>query len=148
MKTFTFTVIGQPKGQPRPRAFAKKMGNGKFVARVYDAGTAEGWKGQVAIAAKDLNDIMLEGPISLSMHCQFKRPASHFRSGKNKHILKDNSPAQYKTSKPDLDNIIKAGKDALTVIGAWKDDAQVCQELLSKTWGASDKTEFTITALC
>ena len=46
----TVRVYGEPKGQPRPRAFAKPIGGGKFSARVYDAGTAEGWKSQIAQA--------------------------------------------------------------------------------------------------
>lgn len=46
--TITFFIHGDPKPQPRPRAFARRMG-AKFVARVYDAGTAEGWKSQIAM---------------------------------------------------------------------------------------------------
>ena len=40
MAPIEFFVEGDPKPQPRPRAFARKIGN-KFMARVYDAGTAE-----------------------------------------------------------------------------------------------------------
>lgn len=31
-------VAGEPKGQPRARAFAKVFGNGKASARMYDPG--------------------------------------------------------------------------------------------------------------
>lgn len=41
-------------------------------------------------------------------------------------------------SKPDLDNLVKAIKDALTGI-VWKDDALVCRELTSKEYAAADE---------
>lgn len=47
----TFFAQGLPKGQPRPRAFAMKIGN-KFQARVFDSGTAENWKSRIAEAAR------------------------------------------------------------------------------------------------
>ena len=46
---------GIPKGQPRPRAFSR---NGH--ARVFDPGTAEGWKSAVAVAAQDLHRERIE----------------------------------------------------------------------------------------
>jgi len=39
---------------------------------------------------------------------------------------------QWKTTKPDLDNLIKALKDAMTEIGFWGDDAQVASEINEK----------------
>jgi hypothetical protein len=51
MPVISFRVDGLPKGQPRPRAFARKMGD-RFVARVFDAGTAEAWKSEIALAAR------------------------------------------------------------------------------------------------
>ena len=42
-------VNGDPKPQPRPKAFKR----GKHAA-VYDPGTAEGWKGSIALAAREL----------------------------------------------------------------------------------------------
>ena len=43
MSTLAFTVTGEPKGQPRPRAFARKMG-AIHVARFYDSDVADEWK--------------------------------------------------------------------------------------------------------
>src|SRR4029077_12784124 len=52
-RIFRFVVIGDPKGQPRPRAFAKKIGINTYVARVYDAASAEAWKSAIALSARE-----------------------------------------------------------------------------------------------
>lgn len=42
-------------------------------------------------------------------------------------------PAQtWKVTKPDTDNLVKMLKDVLTVLGFWKDDAQVASETIQK----------------
>jgi Holliday junction resolvase RusA-like endonuclease len=41
---------------------------------------------------------------------------------------------EFKTTKPDTDNLLKAFKDAMTKTGFWKDDAQVCRELNTKIY--------------
>ena len=112
-----FFAHGIPKGQPRPRAFAR---NG--MVRVYDPGSAEGWKSAVAEAAKaHLPEKPLEGPVSVKIRFHFPRPKAHF----TKKGLRPNATVWY-TSKPDSDNAAKAILDALTVLGMWKDDSQVC----------------------
>lgn len=44
---------------------------------------------------------------------------------------------QWKTSKPDTDNVIKLLKDCMTRTGFWKDDAQVCSEITEKFLGVT-----------
>lgn len=41
---------------------------------------------------------------------------------------------QYKTTKPDTDNLQKLLKDVMTELGYWKDDALVCSEIIEKFW--------------
>lgn len=41
---------------------------------------------------------------------------------------------EYKTSKPDTDNLVKMLKDVMTDVGFWKDDAQVASEVIEKYW--------------
>lgn len=119
--TIHFTVMGAPKGQPRPRAFARKMGD-KFVARVYEAGTAEAWKGQIAVAARPhIPKEPLTGPLRFRLHLFFPRPKKHFL----KNGLRADAPI-YHTSKPDFDNCAKAVCDALTTLRFYEDDAQIC----------------------
>ena len=41
---------------------------------------------------------------------------------------------EYRTSKPDTDNLQKMLKDVMTVNHFWKDDAQVASEICEKFW--------------
>ncbi len=41
---------------------------------------------------------------------------------------------QYKTTKPDTDNLQKMLKDVMTDLGYWTDDALVCSEIVEKFW--------------
>lgn len=126
-----FNVVGVPKGQPRPRAFAF---HGR--ARIYDPGTAEGWKSEIARAAKHhLPKEPLEGPLRVSIEFRFPRPKSHFRKVKGQGVLKDDA-AVFHAGKPDADNAAKAVLDAMTTLGFWKDDSQVAILSLAKTYAA------------
>lgn len=126
-----FWVSGEPRGQPRPRAFVR---NGR--AAVYDSGTAEGWKGQIALTFRDLRGFeKWTGPIGLRLDFVFRRPKSHFRTGKHVELMRDDAPL-YHTGKPDADNAAKAVMDALTMLGGvWGDDAQVAQLVVLKRYG-------------
>ena len=136
--TITFFAPGIPKPQPRPRAFAR---NG--MARVYDPGTAEGWKSAIAVAAKEvLPDKPLAGPIGLRIVFLLPRPKSHYRANGN---LLDKCRAFCHAQKPDLDNLAKAVMDCLSTIGMWKDDAQVARLDIMKWWDSSDQCGATIT---
>lgn len=125
----TFYVQGEPKGQPRPKAFARKFGN-KWSARVYDPGTAENWKSLIAVAAAGIFKQPIQGPVSLTLNFWMPRPKAHYRSNGE---VKDTAP-RWHCSKPDSDNLEKAVMDALTHIGAWRDDSQVCQKRTHKQY--------------
>jgi Holliday junction resolvase RusA-like endonuclease len=131
--TISFSVAGDPKGQPRPRAFAMRGVGGKYSARVFDPGTAEAWKQQIAVAAMPMRPpAPFTGPVALKIAFVFRRPKSHFRSNGE---LKPDAP-RYSTAKPDADNCAKAVMDALTQLGAfWRDDAQVVELRVWKDYG-------------
>jgi Holliday junction resolvase RusA-like endonuclease len=114
-----FDVVGDPKPQPRPRAFAR---NGR--ARVFDPGTAEGWKALVAHAAGEagLRMARLPGPLAVWLELRFRRPGVHYRANGD---LRPAAPGRH-TSRPDVDNCAKAVLDCLTQIGAWDDDSAIC----------------------
>jgi crossover junction endodeoxyribonuclease RusA len=123
-------VTGTPKGQPRARAFYKPG----LGVRMYDAGTAEGWKGQVAIAARSsLPAVPMAGPLMVEIVFRFPRPKCHYRTGKHAGELRPDAP-YWHTVKPDRDNAEKAVLDCLTQIGMWRDDCQVCHGEVSKVW--------------
>lgn len=127
IQTIRFFAHGVPKGQPRPKAFSRGG-----IASVYDPGTAEGWKGQVALAARPfIPAAPLEGFIYLGLEFFFPRPKSHYRTGKRAGELREDAPF-YCDKKPDFDNAAKAVADALTVIRMWRDDAQVVESIVRK----------------
>jgi Holliday junction resolvase RusA-like endonuclease len=126
----TFLVTGEPKAQPRPKAFARKFG-AKWQARVYDPGTAEGWKSLIAEAVKPhLPAVPLDGPLKVTAIFLLPRPKAHYRSNGE---LKPNAP-EWQVSKPDKDNLEKALYDALTQCGLWRDDSQVAVSICQKKY--------------
>ena len=130
LTAISFFAPGHPKGQPRPKAFSRGG-----HARVYDPGTAEGWKSCVAASAKDhIPPHPLAIPIYLRLDFQFPRPKGHYGTGKKALVLKDSAPL-YHVSKPDADNAAKAVMDAMTQLGFWKDDAYVADLRVCKTYG-------------
>ncbi len=66
-------------------------------------------------------EIFVIGPIRLFVKWCFPITGKH----KN---------GEYKTSKPDTDNLQKLLKDVMTDVGYWKDDAQVASEIVEKFW--------------
>lgn len=120
-------VPGVPKGQPRARAFAFK---GK--ARVFDPGTAESWKSQIALVIAPMvkawpMPLPHEGPVSCDLVFYMPRPKRLM----TKKSFAGNIPF---VSKPDKDNLEKAVLDCLTTLGVWRDDSQVFEGKTSKQY--------------
>lgn len=167
------SVRGEPKGQPRPRAFAR---NG--MVRMYDPGTAEAWKGLIAAAWREQipSPVTFEGPVALKVRFLMPRPKAHYwpagkctackgkgeiqslsganlatciqcgGTGKLGPQLRTEAPVWH-TGKPDTDNLLKAVMDALTQLGVWKDDAQVCEVHSLKQYAAEPGAKITISVL-
>ena len=136
----TFFIHGDPKGQPRPRAFARKMG-AKYVARMYDSDVADSWKRAVNVAlVKAINEHKPEynkdGAFEVVATFFMRRPKSHF----NAHgFVKPNAPVRH-AQKPDADNLVKLVLDRITRLELiWRDDSQVAYLTVAKYW--SDKDE-------
>ena len=49
-------------------------------------------------------------------------------------VLRNHHNGEYKTTKPDTDNLQKLLKDVMTDVGFWKDDALVAREITEKFW--------------
>lgn len=47
-------------------------------------------------------------------------------------ITRGHRDGEYKSSKPDTDNLQKMLKDIMTALGFWTDDALVCSEIIEK----------------
>ena len=134
MSTLSFFVRGEPKGQPRPRAFARKMG-AIHVARFYDSDVADAWKRAVYLgvieAANKAGWQVTTGPVSVTLQFAMPRPKSHFGA----RGLKPSAPQEH-TQKPDIDNLFKlAGGDQITrTQRIWRDDSQVVEMHAVKAW--------------
>ena len=133
-------VNGIPKGQPRPRGFAmQNKKTGKASVRMYDPGTAEGWKSQVAEAFRDsLPETPFMGPVEVTLAFVMPRPKNQYRTGKHSDELRPDAPTLY-VKTPDADNLAKAVLDALTTLGLWGDDAQVVDLHITRRWAGIDK---------
>lgn len=68
----------------------------------------------------------ITGPIGVSMVFCTARPRSHYRTGRNAKLLRDDAPLR-PTSRPDLSHLIRAVEDALTDAGLIKDDALIVE---------------------
>ena len=136
MNTF---VYGDPKGQPRVRAFARKMG-AKYVARVYDSDVADEWKRAVDLALeREFLANQTKQDATSSFDCSltffFRRPKSHAAKGG---YTKLSAPV-FHISKPDADNLAKLVLDRITRTGRlWRDDSQVSRLRIDKYWAITD----------
>jgi Holliday junction resolvase RusA-like endonuclease len=125
----SFFVAGEPKGQPRVKAFVR----GKH-AGVYDPGTADGWKLLVRSESTRVPHEPFAGPVMVALRFVFKRPNGHYVASDPKRERKATAPL-YHTAKPDCDNAAKALLDALTNVGTyWHDDAQVASLTVLKQY--------------
>ncbi len=75
-------------------------------------------------------------PIKCTLHFFCKRPKTHYKTGKNAHILKDTAP-KYNTNNKDLDNMVKFVLDALND-KLYTDDCLVVEINCIKTYSNSD----------
>lgn len=84
------------------------------------------WREAVKYAALDQNHRWppLDGPLLVEFAFTFARPKSHYRTGRNAHLLRDSAPP-YPAVVPDLSKLIRSTEDALTDAGVWTDDARI-----------------------
>ena len=130
-KTISVFVAGEPKPQPRPKAFAR---NGR--AGVYDPGTAKEWKNAIRHRLAKYTLAAIDGPLRVTLEFLLPRPKSHYGTGRNSKQLKESAPRNH-TQRPDVDNLAKAVLDALSLgcgMGLWRDDTQVVELVARKAW--------------
>jgi Holliday junction resolvase RusA-like endonuclease len=114
-----FYVSGHPVAQGRPRAF-QRGGHIGF----YDPKESKAWKALIAQKARNCGVVAFDKGLALALTVIF-----HIEKPKS---VKRDMP----TVKPDLDNFVKAVKDALKGI-AWDDDSQVCRVVADKKYNAT-----------
>ena len=75
-------------------------------------------------------------PIKCILNFYCKRPKTHYKTGKNAHILKDTSP-KYNINNKDLDNMVKFVLDALND-KLYTDDSLIFEITCSKMYSEKD----------
>lgn len=99
---------------------------GRAILRDANASKLKPWRKHVRAVAEDATRYhdTITGPVRVWVRFTFNRPPSHYRTGRNAHLLKDQAPT-YPTAKNDVDKLQRAIFDALTDAHVWKDDGQV-----------------------
>ena len=137
MNRIQFTVYGKAEPQGNKRAFAHKH-TGKIVMVEGSAsGKLRPWRQQVsgtamaAMSEAGLSPWSRETALQANLRFYFRRP---------QHLPKR---VTEKTTKPDLDKLIRAVWDALTGI-VFADDSQICREASRKDFGEPERVEIEI----
>jgi len=131
------TIPGDPVAQGRPRFY--RMGSG---VRAVDPPKSRNWKAEAQWHMKQACDesgfkpIQAKVPVELSIEVVFRCPISDYRK-------REPREWRWHTKRPDLDNVIKAVKDAGTGI-LWIDDSQVVEISASKIIAAQDEPPMVI----
>lgn len=122
-------IPGAPHAQGRAR-FAR-MGN---HVRAYDPKESKDWKSFARLCMSlersknpwgGMEFLIPEGPVGIILTACFACTSTDSKKKKLASLLR------WHTKKPDLDNILKAVKDAAKGI-LWQDDSQVCSILATK----------------
>lgn len=133
MSNLTFTILGraQQRGSKQASLVPKRGGgwvtkNGRPIVVARDMNRkSKDWMQEVRSAASDaVGDAdLIMCPVVLTARFYFKRPASHFGTGRNADKLKPSAPTLHGQS-PDLAKLLRSLEDALTGV-AWHDDRLV-----------------------
>lgn len=120
--TVTVLTVWVP-GTPQPQG-SKRVYNGRPIDS--NAKTLRPWRQAITAAA---NQALLDlpqpwphlAPMNVGLRFGFPRLRAHYRANG---AVKATAP-YFKSTRPDLDKLIRAALDALTDAGVWADDAQV-----------------------
>lgn len=129
-----FSVFGHPRPQGSKKAWVNQK-TGRAQMRESSGEHLTTWREDVKHAALDYiasregtGDpfAILGGPVRVVITFRFARPKSHFRTGRNAHLLRDQAPAFPITrANGDIEKLVRSTHDALTAAGIWVDDSQV-----------------------
>lgn len=126
-------------GIPAPQGSKRHVGRGVMVE---SSKRVKPWRDAVrsdAVKAMTTAGIeRLDGPIVAEMAFYFARPRSHFRTGRNAHLLRDGAPVAPATV-PDLSKLVRSTEDALTDAGVWADDSRVVRCISAKYYASADR---------
>ena len=124
-----FTVFGKPQPQGSAKAFIPKGWNRAVITS--DNKTLKPWRQDVSMMAQHAmgGQDIATGPVSVEISFSFARPKS--------------VKAPHKTTKPDLDKLLRGILDSLSGI-VFRDDAQVVHCSVSKQYGLPEGAQITV----
>lgn len=127
-----FTILGNPKAQKRHRTYTRGKG-GKLLPFARNVDPSKTDKADMLAQIMQYNPgAPWTGPVELRVTWFIPRPRSHYRTGKNAGILRDDAP-RYCGKKPDIDNYLKALLDCMNGV-FFLDDCQVARVTAFKVY--------------
>lgn len=131
-----FSVYGIPVPQGSTRALVTK--SGRAIVTNANSNRLALWRNDVVAAASTArgDSPTMTGATWVDAVFYLPRPKAHYRTGANANLLRDAAPAR-PAKMPDLDKLIRAVLDALTVSGVIDDDGQVVTLNVSKRYATN-----------
>ncbi len=134
--SIAFTVYGVPA----PQGSKRHVGHGIMVE---SSKKVAPWREDVKLAALRAVDLSPDwdrsaAHLRLTVVFWLTRPRSHFRTGRNAHLLRDRAPA-WPGTKPDLDKLLRSTGDALTTAGIYADDCRVVRIVAEKAYAVDGR---------
>ncbi|MFW6033833.1 MAG: RusA family crossover junction endodeoxyribonuclease, partial [bacterium] len=120
------TVHGDPAPQGSKRAF-RNQHSGK-IQQKESSTRLDPWRQDVRHAVELARP---DGPptiraVRVSIQFAYARPKSHYRTGANAHLLREQAPPAPMNRANDIDKLVRAVLDAITSTSVvWHDDGQV-----------------------
>ena len=123
-------------GQPTPQGSMRPVTAGGRLRAVHPANVVE-YRGRLTAAIRQAyTGEPYSDPVLVEITIRVLRPKSHYRTGRNSRILRDDAPAFPCTRRSgDVDKFARVCLDATTDAGLWRDDAQVASLSVRKVWG-------------
>lgn len=138
----SFTIDGDPHALQRHRTVRR----GDQLMQFDPPGNRSA-KGEVLTAWRQAGGRSFDRgtPLVVTVTCVFRRPNSHYGTGKNSGTLKLTAPS-YRTGRPDCDNLLKLVGDALNGF-CWHDDSQIVRAEVVKRFTEAGETPHTEVAV-
>lgn len=139
LTNLAFVVPGEPQGKGRARV--GKVGG---HARMFTPAKTVAYEGLVALAAQSAIGaaVPFSGPLAVEIEAVHTVPASWSKKRRNDALCGDVHP----TTKPDIDNIVKAIADGGNGV-AWVDDKQIVRLATMKRYGETPGVWVRVAAL-
>lgn len=126
-------LVVRVHGIPAPQGSKRHVGNGRMIESSRKVGP---WREAVKAAvltATNRKPTTVDGPVRVDVTFILPRPKSHLGTGRNAGRVRDSAPSD-PVGKPDLDKLLRSTLDALTDVGAIRDDSQVVRIEAAKVY--------------